>query len=430
MTMAEPALESDGQTQVGGNPKGVVRENSKLMASSVVLSVGSIVSIVVMARVALPAVVGSYVGVLAAASTVSTFLSLRLDAMIPLRPNPDEVAKAATSAQLGTMVLALPALLAYAALVVDGTLMNPGGVVLLGAALMVLGLTQVGTGIASAELAFGRISASRIAQGVAMPVALAVLLVVEGENSASLLTLLAVDLVGRSAALLPLTDLIMKTGVASLGFTKKIVNEMRQALTANSAAALMSVLALYLPILLVPAMIDDTESGLFALVFRFVALPAAFVGGAVQRTLPRMARDVTISRKREWVRNTGLASVVLIAVGVLALVLLGGLVLDLVGSDTWQGLILPLTLAVPWAVAWAASQVPASLVLSYERHHVLFVVSSIDLASKAMVILPLLWKPTAATATAWLSISSVVVAIFTARYLLATDMTAEKAAAE
>ncbi|MEZ5230070.1 MAG: hypothetical protein R2710_26425 [Acidimicrobiales bacterium] len=78
---------------------------------------------------------------------------------------------------------------------------------------------------------------------------------------------------------------------------------MRQALTANSAAALMSVLALYLPILLVPAMIDDTESGLFALVFRFVALPAAFVGGAVQRTLPRMARDVTISRKREWVAH-------------------------------------------------------------------------------------------------------------------------------
>ncbi|MEZ5230071.1 MAG: hypothetical protein R2710_26430 [Acidimicrobiales bacterium] len=91
---------------------------------------------------------------------------------------------------------------------------------------------------------------------------------------------------------------------------------------------------------------------------------------------------------------------------------------------------MPLTLAVPWAVAWAASQVPASLVLSYERHHVLFVVSAIDLASKAAVVLPLLWKPTAATAAAWLSISSVLVALFTARYLLATDMTAEKAAHE
>ena len=205
---------------------------------------------------------------------------------------------------------------------------------------------------------------------------------------------------------------------------------MRSALTTNSAAALLSVLALYLPILLVPAMIDETESGLFALVFRFVALPAAFVGGAVQRTLPRMARDVTISQKREWVRNTGWFGLGLCVVGVLTLVVFGGLVLDLVGSDTWEGLILPLTLAVPWAIAWAASQVPASLVLSYERHHVLFVASAADLASKAAVVLPLWFDPTAATATAWLSVSSILVAVFTARYLLRTDMTAEKAAAE
>ncbi len=409
---------------------GVVKENSKLMASSLVLSVGSIVSIVAMARLALPSVVGQYVSVLAAASTVSTFLSLRLDAMIPLRPGQDEVAKAATSAQVGTMVLALPALLAYATLVVDGSLLNPAGIVLLAAALLVLGFTQVGTGIASAELAFGRISASRIAQGLAMPLVLAGLLLVNGQNSASLTMLVAADLVGRSAALLPLIQLILAKGAGSLAVTRRTVAEMRSALTTNSAAALLSVLALYLPILLVPAMIDETESGLFALVFRFVALPAAFVGGAVQRTLPRMARDVTISQKREWVRNTGWFGLGLCVVGVLTLVVFGGLVLDLVGSDTWEGLILPLTLAVPWAIAWAASQVPASLVLSYERHHVLFVASAADLASKAAVVLPLWFNPTAATATAWLSVSSILVAVFTARYLLRTDMTAEKAAAE
>ncbi len=409
---------------------GVVKENSKLMASSLVLSVGSIVSIVAMARLALPSVVGQYVSVLAAASTVSTFLSLRLDAMIPLRPGQDEVAKAATSAQVGTMVLALPALLAYATLVVDGSLLNPAGIVLLAAALLVLGFTQVGTGIASAELAFGRISASRIAQGLAMPLVLAGLLLVNGQNSASLTMLVAADLVGRSAALLPLIQLILAKGAGSLAVTRQTVAEMRSALTTNSAAALLSVLALYLPILLVPAMIDETESGLFALVFRFVALPAAFVGGAVQRTLPRMARDVTISQKREWVRNTGWFGLGLCVVGVLTLVVFGGLVLDLVGSDTWEGLILPLTLAVPWAIAWAASQVPASLVLSYERHHVLFVASAADLASKAAVVLPLWFNPTAATATAWLSVSSILVAVFTARYLLRTDMTAEKAAAE
>ncbi|MEZ5230069.1 MAG: hypothetical protein R2710_26420 [Acidimicrobiales bacterium] len=191
---------------------GVVKENSKLMASSIVLSVGSIVSIIVMAQVAVPAIVGQYVSVLAAASTVSTFLSLRLDAMIPLRPNPDEVAKAASTAQLGSMVIALPALLAYGSLVVDGSLANPAGIALLAAALMVLGLTQIGTGIASADLAFGRISASRIAQGVSMPVALAALLLADGENSSSLTTLLAVDLVGRSAAVLPLAVPIAQRG--------------------------------------------------------------------------------------------------------------------------------------------------------------------------------------------------------------------------
>ncbi len=143
-----------------------------------------------------------------------------------------------------------------------------------------------------------------------------------------------------------------------------------------------------------------------------------------------MARDVTISQKREWVRNTGWFGLGLCVVGVLTLVVFGGLVLDLVGSDTWEGLILPLTPAVPWAIAWAASQVPASLVLSYERHHVLFVASAGDLASKAAVVPPLWFNPTAATAAAWLSVSSILVAVFTARYLLRTDMTAEKAAAE
>lgn len=409
--------------------KGVLRENSKLMASSVVLSVGSIVAIVVMARLALPAVVGSYVSVLAAASTVSTFLSLRLDAMIPLRPTQDELPKAAMSAQLGTMALALPALVAYGAVVVDGSLSGAGAIGLLAVVLAVLGLIQVGTGIASADLEFDRISASRIAQGIAMPAVLGGLLVTGGENSATLLTLIGADLAGRAASLLPLVKPIVSRGFASFGIMKMVINEMRQALTANAAAALLSVLALYLPILVVPAMIDDTESGLFALVFRFVALPAAFVGGAVARTLPRMAQDVSVSKKREWVRNTGLVALGLMAVGVVLLVVFGGLILDLVGSDTWAGLILPLTLAVPWAIAWAGAQVPASLILSYERHQTLFAISAFDLASKAAVVLALWWKPTAAMAAGWLSASSVLVALVAARHLMRSDLSAEAAAA-
>lgn len=396
----------------------LLQSNARLFGGNVVLGAGLITGTAQLALTSDPGAVGRYGQLLALVAGLSTFASMRLDVLIPIRRSDPDVARSAL-----TLAFAVPVTLAFlgvlAAVLSDIAVRHVAIVGMLIATTLVLVLGQLGTALSSARQQYGRIAVSRAVQGVCWPAALALTERI-GEGPIGSAELFSADAAARFAALVPFLPAILGVRPAGLTSTRATLVRWSNDLRNSACAAMLSTLSLYLPLLMLPVVASETQAGLFALAFRLISFPVALIGGSLMSSVPRHCQDASAVDCGRWVR----LAFWFVALGTpIAMVgaITGGLAMDTrFGDGLWSGLPDVVVAASPWAMCWVGSQLLAAVHLGLSQHQALVKLSFADLTIRGVAVVVAALADSAVLAMVAISLGSSAVFFFSQHRFVAS----------